>query len=81
MHPKPIPIDRFKQISQFIAHENGLDPSKTNTLDRRKQTSQYIAHENGFGCIQNQSLDRCEQISRFIAHVREWFWMHPKPIP
>ena len=58
-----------------------LDPSKTNTLDRRKQTSQYIAHENGFGCIQNQSLDRCEQISRFIAHVREWFWMHPKPIP
>jgi hypothetical protein len=24
MHPKPITLDRFKQISHFIAHENGF---------------------------------------------------------
>jgi hypothetical protein len=25
-------LDRYKQIIQFIAHENGLDASKTNPL-------------------------------------------------
>ena len=44
----PIPIDRCKQISQFIAHENGFGCIQNQSLDRCKQISQFIAHENGF---------------------------------
>jgi hypothetical protein len=42
-------LDRCKQISQFIAHENGFGCVQIQSVDRCKQTSQYIAHENGFG--------------------------------
>jgi hypothetical protein len=57
-----------KQISQYIAHENGFVCVQNQSLDRCKQISQFIAHENGFGCIQNQSLGRSKQTIQFIAH-------------
>ena len=48
-------LDRCKQTSQYIAHENGFGCIQNQSLDRCKQNSEFIAHENGFGCIQNQS--------------------------
>ena len=48
-------LDRCKQTSQYIAHENGFGCIQNQSLDRCKQISEFIAHENGFGCIHNQS--------------------------
>ena len=44
-----VSLDRCKQISQFIAHENGFGCVQIQSVYRCKQTSQHIAHENGFG--------------------------------
>ena len=52
---KTNPLDRCKQTSQYIAHENGFGCIQNQSLDRCKQNSEFIAHENGFGCIHNQS--------------------------
>ena len=66
---KTNPLDRCKQMSQFIAHGNGFGCIQ-NQSPRQMPTNYpiYIAHENGFVCIQNQSLDRRKQSSQFIAH-------------
>jgi hypothetical protein len=48
------PLDKCKQIIQFIAHENGFGCIQNQPLDKCKQIIQFIAHENGFECIQNQ---------------------------
>ena len=56
-------LDKCKQISEFIAHENGFGCVQKPTL--KENTNQFFpnfsASENGFGCIQNQSLDKCVQ--------------------
>ena len=66
MHPNQSQ-DKCKQISQFIAHENGFGCFQNQSYWKMKFTD-FSANENGFGCIQNQSLYKCKQISQLIAH-------------
>jgi hypothetical protein len=43
MHPKPIPIDKCKQIRQFIAHENGFGRVQNQPCRKMQINSQILA--------------------------------------
>jgi hypothetical protein len=68
-------LDRCKQISQYIAHENGFGCIQNQSLDRCKQISQFIAHENGFAWMRPKPilLENGNHFTDFSANE--------KPIP
>jgi hypothetical protein len=60
-------LDKCKQISQFITHENSFGCVQNKPPRTMQINLPFCANENGFGYIQNESLDKCKQISQFIA--------------